>query len=58
LVKKLKKEILLLKLIIRGNKMIKNKITALSLGLILGYTNLSADVIPGINSKGRRNASS
>ena len=31
--------------------MIKNKITALSLGLILGYTNLSADVIPGINSK-------
>ena len=27
------------------------KITALSLGLILGYTNLSADVIPGINSK-------
>lgn len=31
--------------------MIKNKITTLSLGLILGYTNLSADVIPGINSK-------
>jgi len=31
--------------------MIKNKITALSLGFILGYTNLSADVIPGINSK-------
>jgi len=28
------------------------KITLLTLGLILGYTNLSADVIPGINSKG------
>ena len=31
--------------------MITNKITALSLGLILGYTTLGADVIPGINSK-------
>lgn len=28
-----------------------NKLTTLSLGLILGYTNLFADVIPGINSK-------
>lgn len=32
--------------------MIKNKITALSLGFFLGYTNLSAEIIPGINSKG------
>ena len=34
------------------------KIATMSLGLILGYTNLSADIIPGINSKGGGDASS